>query len=177
MDAACAYFSKEVARLHIGAQLENQRNHRKRRISAFGRDSGCGRGQGGYSSRAQGGGCHQGYGRLGYQVKQTEINGINIADLTRSFTYDEYTRLGTNGGRAYVTQQRLHINGQGRGADGRGGGCGGNNLNISVANVDHNTTQSTGTEKIHGQNQDTGRRGDLGGHNGGRFGCGAYQHY
>ena len=33
----CTYFSKEVARLHGGTQLENQRNHRKRRISAFGR--------------------------------------------------------------------------------------------------------------------------------------------
>ena len=34
--SACAYFSKEVAILHIGAQLEKQRNHRKLRISAFG---------------------------------------------------------------------------------------------------------------------------------------------
>ena len=32
LDAACAYFSKEVVRLHGGTQLENQRNHRKRRI-------------------------------------------------------------------------------------------------------------------------------------------------
>ena len=39
--AACAYFSKKVARLHGGSQLENQRNHRKRRISDFGRDSRC----------------------------------------------------------------------------------------------------------------------------------------
>ena len=76
-----------------------------------------------------------------------------------------------------VTQQRLHINGQGRGADGRGGGRGGNDRNISVADVDQNTTQSTGTEKIHGKNQDTGRYGDRSGHNGGRFCSDAYQHY
>ena len=44
LTAACAYFSKEVARLHGGAQLENQRHHRKRCISAFGRDGGRGRG-------------------------------------------------------------------------------------------------------------------------------------
>ena len=42
--AACASFSKEVARLHGGAQLKNQRNHCKRRISVFGRDSVRGRG-------------------------------------------------------------------------------------------------------------------------------------
>ena len=42
--AACAYFSKEVARLHGGAQLENQRNHHKRRISSFDSDGGRGRG-------------------------------------------------------------------------------------------------------------------------------------
>ena len=68
--AACAYFSKEVARLHGGAQLENQCNHRKRHISDFGRDGGRGQGQGRYSVRAQGrglgGGRHQGGGRLRY---------------------------------------------------------------------------------------------------------------
>ena len=42
--AACAYFSKEGARLHGGTQLENQRNHHKHCISAFGRDGGHGRG-------------------------------------------------------------------------------------------------------------------------------------
>ena len=100
-----------------------------------------------------------------------------MASPTRSFTDDEWTCLGPNGGRAYVTQQRLHINGQGRGADGRGGGGGGNDRNISVANADQNTTHSTGTEKIHGQNQGTGCGRDCGGRNGGRFGPGAYQHY
>ena len=60
---------------------------------------------------------------------------------------------------------------------GRGGGRGGNDRNIGVADVDQNTTQSTGTEKIHGQNQDTGCGGDRGGRNGGRFGRGAYQHH
>ena len=52
--AACAYFSKEVARLHGGAQLENQRNHRKFRISEFGRDGGRGQGRVRYSGRARG---------------------------------------------------------------------------------------------------------------------------
>ena len=50
--AACAYFSKEVVRLHVGAQLENQRNHCKRCISDFGRDGGHGGGRGRYSGRA-----------------------------------------------------------------------------------------------------------------------------
>ena len=80
--AAYAYFSKEVARLHGGAQLENQRNHRKRRISDFGRDGGRSQGRGCYSSRARGRGRggvrHQGGDRLGYQGKKTEINGINV---------------------------------------------------------------------------------------------------
>ena len=84
--AACAYFSKEVARLHGGSQLENQRNHRKCRISAFGRDSGHGRYQGRYSGRARvrgrGGGRHQGGGRLGYQGKQTKNQQHNVADPT-----------------------------------------------------------------------------------------------
>ena len=179
--ATCAYFSKEVARLHGGAQLENQRNHRKLRISDFGRDGGRGQGRGRYSGRARGrgrgGGFLQGGGRLGYQGKQTEINGINVANPTRSFTDDEWTQLRPNGGRDYVTQQRLHINGRGCGANGRGGGRGGNDRNISVADVYQNTIKSTGTEKIHGQNQDTGRGRDRGGRNGGRFGRGAYHRY
>ena len=106
-----------------------------------------------------------------------DINGINVADPNRSFTDNEWTRLGTNGGRDYVNQQRLNINGRGRGADGRGGVRGGNDQNISVADVNQNTTHSTGTDKIHGQNQDTGLDGDRGGRNGGRFGHGAYQNY
>ena len=130
-----------------------------------------------HEADAVGGGRHQGGGRLGYQGKQTEINGINVADPTRSFTDYEWTRLGPNGGRAYFTQQRLQINGRGHGADGRGGGLGGTDRNIGVADVNQNTTQSTGNEKNHGQNQDTGRGRDRGGLNGGRFGCGAYQHY
>ena len=84
--AACAYFSKEVARLHGGAQLENQLNHPKRRISAFGRDGGHGQGRGPYSGHARGrgrrGGRHQGGGGSGYQGKQSEINVINVADPT-----------------------------------------------------------------------------------------------
>ena len=183
--AACAYFSKEVARLHGGAQLENQRNHRKRRISGVGRDGGRGRGRGRgrNSSRGRGrgrrGGRHQdGRGR-GYQGTQTEINGINVVDPTRSFTDDEWTRLGPNGGRAYVTQERLHINGRGRGADGRGGGRGGSDRKVSAADVDQNTTQNTGTDGQDNQtqNQDAGRGGDRGGRNGVRFGRSAYNHY
>ena len=111
-----------MARLHGGAQLENQRNHCKRCISAFGRDGGRGQGRGRYGGRARGrgrgGGRHQGGGRLGYQGKQTMINGINVSDPNRSLTINECTRLGPIGGRAYVTQQCLHINGRGRGADG-----------------------------------------------------------
>ena len=144
-------------------------------------EGGRGRGRGRYSSRARGrgrvGGCHKGGGRLGYQGKQMEINGINVTDPTQSFTDDEWTWLGPNWGRAYVTYQRLHINGRGRGANGRGGVRGGNDQNMSVADVDQNTTHSTGTEKIHGQNQGTGRIGDRNGRNGGCFGRGAYQHY
>ena len=123
------------------------------------------------------GGRHQGGGRLGYQGKKTETNGINVADPTQSFTDNEWTLLGPNGGRAYVTQQRLHINGRVRRADGRGGGRGGNDRNISVADVNHNTTQSTETEKNHGHNQDTVRGGDRGGCNGEIFGRGTYHQY
>ena len=106
-----------------------------------------------------------------------DTNVINFSDPTRSFTDDEWTRLGLNGGRAYFTKQRLHINGRGRGADGQGGGRGETDQNISVADVGQNKTHSTGTEKNHGQNQDTGRGEDRGGRNGGRFGRGAYHRY
>ena len=161
--------------------MENQRNHRKRCILDFGRDGGRGQGRGHYSGRARGRGCgggrYQGGGRLGYQGKQTEINGINVDDPTRSFTDDEWTRLGPNGGRAYVTQQRLHITVRGRGSNGLVGVRGGTYRHISFDDVDQNTTQSTGTEKNHGQNQDTGRGGDNGGRNGGRLGRGTYQRY
>ena len=180
--AAWTYISKEVDRLHGGAKLENQCNHRKRRISAFGRDSGRGRGRGCYGGRAwgrgRGGGFHQGGGSRGRGM-HTEINGINVDDPTCSFTYDEWTGLDQNGGCAYITQQRLYINGHGCGANGRVVGSGGSKRNFGAADVDQNGAQDGDSQDNanHGQNQDVGRDRDRGGQNGGRFGRGAYQHY
>ena len=94
LDAACAYFSKEVARLHGGAQLENQRKNCKRRISVLAGTVDMAEVEAAIAAVHEAGdtgGGHQGGGGLGYQDKQTEINGINVADLTQSFTDDEWT--------------------------------------------------------------------------------------
>ena len=47
----------------------------------------------------------------------SDFNGIDIFDRTCAFTDEEWTTLGPGGGKSYVTQQRMMINGRGHGRD------------------------------------------------------------
>jgi len=169
---ACAHFSQEVARLHGGAQLENQKN-RKRRVSDVnsGRGGGRGRGRGGgRGGRGGGRGGRQGRGGGGHGGgRGTVINGIDVSNPTRSFTDVEWEALGYNGGRAYVAQARERMNGGGGGRDGGRGRGGGGGRNISATD--------TGNAD-EGQEEDApaggAGRGDRGGRNGRGFGRGRY---
>jgi uncharacterized membrane protein YgcG len=89
---ACNYFSAQVSRLHAGAQLENSKYKNKRNISAMQgrgsrRDRGRGRGRGRFGGRSGSGGRGNGgrYGGRGNgNGSGTKINGVNVADPTRS---------------------------------------------------------------------------------------------
>jgi hypothetical protein len=175
---ACAFFSREVARIHGPAQLENRREKdRKRRISSVQTDSqshGRGRGRtGGRGGRGRGygrGGRNSGRGgRGGRGHGQTIINGVDVSDPTRGFTDDEWEALSSHGGRAYVMQVRERMgrgnNSQGRGRnDGRGRG-------VSATMTQHSTEDDSHVSEM----TTTAGRGGRGGTNGRGFGRGAYE--
>ena len=111
---ACAYFSREVARIHGSAQVAGQTNRRKR-CEIYSSDS-SGRGRGFFGNRGQGFGRSNVRGRRGSgrssrdSRAMSDVNGIDIFDPTRAFTNEEWTALGPGGGRAHITQQRMMIN-------------------------------------------------------------------
>lgn len=188
-DAACAFFSREVSRLHGPAQLEAARNKGKKRgIYAF-EAGGRGRGRfgGRYGGRGFGGGRGGRFGRGGGQNGgRAMINGIDVSDPTRVFSNEEWAALQSNGGLAYVLQARDRINGRFRGRGGRGGrsqggrGYGGNyngrgdNRNVSFAGSDNTQSDAQQNEQQQQQRTGNGGRGDRGGRNGRGFGRGAH---
>jgi hypothetical protein len=176
---ACNYFSAQVSRLHAGAQLENSKYKNKRNISAMqgcggGRDGGRGRGRGCFGGRSGPGGRGNGSrsgGRGNGNGSGTKINGVDVADLTCSFTNEEWEQLAWNGGRQYVTQARERMNGRGRGRGGQGGHSSGGGRNASGAPLDRNQGEMdmNGNEQTQG-----GGNGDRGAQHGRGFGRGAY---
>ena len=119
---ACAYFSREVARIHGSTQVTGQTNCHKRR-GIYSADS-SGRSCGHFGNRGRGRG--RGFGRSGVRGcggshyssigsrGVFDFNGIDISNPTHVFTDKEWTSLGPGGGRAHFTQQRMMINGCGR---------------------------------------------------------------
>ena len=176
---ACAFFSKEVARIHGPAQLENRREKdRKRRISSVQTDSqgrGGGRGRfGGRGGRGRGrGGRFGGRGGRGGQGGrgQTTINGVDVTDPTRAFTNDEWEALSYNGGRAYVAQARERMNRGSTNSHGRGGNEG-RGRGISAATTETPNDEATQMSEM---TNTTAGRGGRGGTNGRGFGRGVYQ--
>jgi uncharacterized membrane protein YgcG len=174
---ACNYFSAQVSRLHADAQLENSKYKNKRNISAMQgcggrRDGGHGRGRGRFGGRSGSGGRGNGgrYGGCGNgNGSGTKINGVDVADPTRSFTNEEWEQLAWNSGRQYGTQARERMSGCGRG--GQGGCSSGGSRNTSGAALDCNQreTDTNGNEQTQG-----GRNGDRGAQHGRGFGRGAY---
>ena len=167
---ACAYFSREVARIHGSDQVAVETNRPKRRgiYSAdsggsgrghfFGR--GCGRGQvfGRSDGRGRGGSGQSRGGSGG----MSDFNGIDISDSTYAFTDEEWTAIGPGCERAHVTQKSIMINGRGCGRDAGRGGRGRSIAAVEIVMEQENVDETTG-------------RGGRGGRNGVRFGCGGYR--
>ena len=113
-DAACLTLSRTVSTRF--ASIAPGKN--KRGIGAVtstgGRSSGRGRGRGRHIGAGRGGGS----GRSNRVV----MNGVDVTDVSRNFTSDEWEKLKHVGGHTYVSQRREFLSGGGRGQrDGRGG--------------------------------------------------------
>ena len=158
---ACAFLGAEVARVYAPAMLERKKSNRKRFISAIHRaqDRG-GRGRGRFGGRH---GRGRGGGRGGGNGNTTQINGIDVSNPSRSFSPDEWNRLGYEG-RQFVFNRR--DNGGGRGRGGGRGGRGGDGRNASAVD-----TQQSGTGGSGQEHQSLDERGAT---NGQAFGRGAY---
>ena len=167
---ACAYFSREVARIHGSSQFSGQTNRCKCQ-GIYSVDSGCcGRGRFGGHRR----GCGQVFGRSvvrghvgrgrgsGGSGGISDFNGIDISNPTCTFTDKEWTALDPGGGRAHVTQKHIIINGRGRGCDAGKGGRGHGIAAVETVTEQEHVDETTG-------------RGGHGGRKGVLFGRGGYR--
>lgn len=175
-DSACLTLSRTVSTRFVS--VESNRN--KRTIGAVqsngrGNQQGRGRGRGRHGS-ARGRG-----GRSDGRMKVT-MNGVDVTDVSRSFTSDEWDKLRVVGGHTYVYQRREYLSGRG-GRDGRSGqrgraaGRGDRSgerpsgtddvprivgaTNTSTDIVEYNASSSSNASQS---------TSDRGGQNGGRFG-------
>jgi hypothetical protein len=119
-DGACLTLSRTVSSQY--GSIES--NRQKRRIGAVetwggGNCGGRGRGRD-RQSRGHGGGGRDS-GRM-----RVIMNGVDVTDISRNFTSDEWEKLRACGGHTYVAQRREYLSGRngGRG-DARGGRGGG----------------------------------------------------
>ena len=123
-DGAVNFMSQQVAQIFASSILQSQ--GRKRRVSEMsrggrGRHGGRGRGRGRGRARGNRDGGNGNNARNG----NTVMNGVDVSDIRRSFTDDEWNRMGA-AGRSFVrTQREFHNNrdggrGRGRSTSGRG---------------------------------------------------------
>ncbi|KAI2489217.1 hypothetical protein MHU86_25377 [Fragilaria crotonensis] len=189
-DGATSFLSGLIANIHSAAQLDYAARHatgKRRYVSAIDSQQSGGRGRFkrggrfGADYRGRGGrgrdAGHAGRGRDGRRVR---INNVDVTDVNRSFTSEEWERLGQ--ARSYVIQQRNHA---GRGRDGRNPGRGsqsaagqqGDARNTSAAQV----TDRTSTNGADDANSQVGDQSTIittvserGSQNGRNFGRGAY---
>ena len=182
-DSACLTLSRTISSRF--ASVEPGRN--KRSIGATttthsrgGRGRGRGRGS---NNRGHGGG--------GSKMKVT-MNGVDVSDIHRNFSSEEWDKLKAVGGHTYIYQRRDFLNNRGSGrSDGRGGGRGGGRGERGYAggcgsrhSQDHRpndtpraiaaTAASTSTEIVEydadAPNSTSTTSSSRGGQNGGRFG-------
>ena len=166
---ACAFFSSIVSSVYGAAQIKYRCNRlQKRKISSVHcgsqdrgrRGRGC-FGRHGRGGRVRHGSCGGHGGRSGRHSNY--VNGINVSDPNRSFSPNEWNRLGREGRDCVINEQN------------RSAGCGGtgnNNRNVG-------TTSSLGGNRDNdnnnnGENEGQGASSDCGSNNGRGFGCGAY---
>jgi hypothetical protein len=116
-DSACLTLSRTISSRF--ASVEPGRN--KRSIGATTTThsrGGRGRGRGRGSN-------NRGHGNGGGKMKVT-MNGVDVSDIHRNFSTDEWDKLKAVGGHTYIYQRRDYLNNRGSGRyDGRGGGRGG----------------------------------------------------
>ena len=178
-DAACLTLSRTVSSRF--ASVES--NRQKRRIGAVETRSGGNRGGRGRGRGRHSGG--RGGGRDNNRMKVI-MNGVDVTDVSRNFTSDEWDKLRACGGHTYVAQRREYVSGRhggrndNRGGRGRGGRYGGGRYNDNathtsnelrnVAATNTNTTDiveyDASNSTIATQSSSSGR----GGQSGGRFG-------
>ena len=120
-DGACLTLSRTISSRF--ASIEPNRN--KRSIGAatsHTRNTRGGTGRSGNRGRNNGRG-HSGNGRM-----KVLMNGVDVSDIHRNFTNDEWEKLKLVGGHTYIYQRRDYLNSRGAGRfDGRGSsGRGGN---------------------------------------------------
>jgi hypothetical protein len=180
-DAACLTLSRTVSTRF--ASIEPGRN--KRSIGAVqsnnsGRSGrGRGRGRNGVAGRGSGGGRSQ----------RVVMNNIDVTDVSRNFTSDEWEKLKQVGGHTYVYQRREFLSGRGnrdarggRGGSGRGGrggyagryqsadrGPAEDNRNVAAASTTENQIVEYHAP-VTPANTSQSSTSDRGGQSGGRFG-------
>ena len=177
-DGACLTLSRTISSRF--ASIESKRQ--KRRIGAVDTravNRGAGRGRGrGRQSRGRGG------GRDGGRMKVV-MNGVDVTDISRNFTSDEWEKLRACGGHTYVAQRREYLSGRngGRG-DNRGGrgGRGGRGFHSGANESGSNETRNvsaanaTTTDIVEYDNSNStiasqpSAASSRGGQSGGRFG-------
>ena len=156
----------------------------KRSISAV-KSSGAGRGgnRGRGRGRNNGG---RGSNAGGNGRMRVVMNGVDVTDVTRNFTSEDWDKHRACGGHTYVYQRRDFLNGRGGRGDARGGrgsrgGCGGHagrhndrpaqageERNVAAVNSTAIVKYDASTSTI--TTQSTQSDGDRGGRTGGRFG-------
>ena len=178
-DEACLTLSRTVSSRF--ASIEPGKA--KRQIGALNSTSGRGsnRGRGGRGGRGRYGG--RGGGSGGGHRPKVVMNGVDVTDVTRSFTSDDWDKLRACGGHTYVYQRRDFLSGRGgrggrdHGGRGRGGQTGrtanenhnaaADNRNVAAANVTDIVEYDASTSTL-ATNSTTSN--DRGGRTGGRFG-------
>jgi hypothetical protein len=109
-DAACLTLSRTVSSQFVSVTP----GRHKRNIGSVHANSGR-------STKGRGRGRTGGRGRSGGSTQKVTMNGVDVTDVSRNFTSDEWEKLKLVGGHTYVYQRRDFLNGRGGGRDGRGG--------------------------------------------------------
>ncbi|KAI2509730.1 hypothetical protein MHU86_4712 [Fragilaria crotonensis] len=134
-DGACLTLSRTISSRFASVEA----NRQKRRIGAV--ESRAGNRSGRGRARGRGGRGGRGGGRDGGRMRVI-MNGVDVTDISRNFTSDEWEKLRACGGHTYVTQRREYLSGRYGGRnDNRSGGRGGRGARGSQGRNDSN--QST----------------------------------
>ena len=176
-DEACLTLSRTISSRF--ASVEPGKN--KRSIGAVNSNSGRG------STRGRGRGRHSNRGgnNNGRRAKVI-MNGVDVTDVTRNFTADDWDKLRSVGGHTYVYQRREYLNGNasrggrdyrgGRG-NARGGHGGGRGSHPPAAGEDRVIAATNVTDIVEYDasastlaSQSSSSTNDRGGRSGGRFG-------